>query len=411
MGGKMVNEEVTMSDTPNTDRHFGPETQAAIYLRGLSGARPDIPTNFPALEAKAREKLSPEAFAYIAGGAGLETAMDANREAFARRQIAPHILAGAGSRDLRCEIFTAAAAAPMFTSPIGVLEMAHPDADLAVARATARLGLPMIISSQASFPMEEIAKANDEGANGDGARFFQLYWGKSDAVAESFVKRAAACGCKAIFLTLDTIILGWRPRDLDLGFLPFLKGQGIAQYTSDPAFRALLPQTPEENPQAAALQFTQVFSDPSLDWARVAKIRSWTKLPVILKGIMRPDDAAKAAAEGYDGILVSNHGGRQVDGAMGALDALPGVVSAVKGRIPVFFDSGIRCGADIFKALALGASAVGIGRPFAYGLALGGESGVRTVLEYLLADLDLTLALSGCRTVREISSDIVRHNP
>jgi lactate 2-monooxygenase len=280
--------------------------------------------------------------------------------------------------------------------------MAHADADLAVARAMGRLKLPMIISSQASKPMEEIAKAN-----GDGPRFFQLYWGKSDAVAESFVKRAEACGCAGIFITLDTTILGWRPRDLDLGFLPFLRGQGIAQYTSDPAFRALLAQAPEENPLAAAVQFTQIFSDPSLDWARIAKIRSWTKLPVILKGVLRPDDANKAVAEGYDGIMVSNHGGRQVDGALGALDALIGVSKDVAGRAPVLFDSGVRCGADIFKALALGARAVGIGRPYVYGLALHGDAGVQAVIEYLLAELDLTMALSGAANLAAITPELL----
>ncbi len=393
-----------MTDAP---RSFGPEIQGAIYLRGLGGAKPEIPTSFTGLERAAREKMTPEAWAYTAGSAGLESSADANRAAFARYPIAPRMLGGARERNLGVEIFGVRAAAPLLTCPIGVLEMMHPDADLAVARAMSRLNLPMIISSQASFPMEEIAKAN-----GDGPRFYQLYWGKSDAIAESFVKRAEACGCKAIFITLDTTILGWRPRDLDLGFLPFLRGQGIAQYTSDPAFRALLPQTPEENPQAAAFQFTQIFSDPGLDWERIAKIRSWTKLPVILKGIMRADDAAKAVSEGYDGILVSNHGGRQVDGGIGALDALPGVVAAVKGKVPVLMDSGVRCGADVFKALALGAKAVCIGRPYVYGLAVGGEAGVGTVMEYLLAELDLTMALNGCRTPAEIGPHLlaVNHN-
>jgi lactate 2-monooxygenase len=386
-------------------RSFGPEIQGAIYLRGLGGAKPDIPTSFAGLERAAREKMTPEAWAYTAGSAGLETSADANRAAFARHPIAPRMLAGARDRNLGCEIFGVRAAAPLLTCPIGVLEMMHPDADLAVARAMGRLNLPMIISSQASFPMEEIAKAN-----GDGPRFYQLYWGKSDAIAESFVKRAEACGCKAIFITLDTTVLGWRPRDLDLGFLPFLRGQGIAQYTSDPAFRALLPQTPEENPMAAAATFTQVFSDPGLDWKRIAKIRSWTKLPVILKGIMRADDAAKAVSEGYDGILVSNHGGRQVDGGIGALDALPGVVAAVRGKIPVLLDSGVRCGADVFKALALGAKAVCIGRPYVYGLALGGEQGVGTVMEYLLAELDLTMALNGCATPAGIGPELLSVN-
>ena len=380
----------------STPRSFGPETQAAIYARGLGGAKPDIPTAFPQLETKAREQMSPEAFAYIAGGAGLETTMEANRSAFAHVEISPRMLAGAGVRELGCEIFGARAAAPIMTSPIGVLEMAHSEADLAVASAMRDLQLPMIISSQASFPMEAIAKAN-----GEGPRFFQLYWGKSDAIAESFVKRAEACGCKAIFITLDTIILGWRPRDLDLGHLPFLRAKGIAQYTSDPAFRALLSQAPEENAFAAAAYFTQVFSDPSLDWTRIAKIRSWTNLPIVLKGILRADDAAKAVAEGYDGIMVSNHGGRQVDGGRGALAALPGVVEAAAGKIPVLFDSGIRCGADVFKALALGARAVGIGRPYVYGLALQGEAGVRAVIANLIAELDLTMALSGCRAPTE----------
>jgi lactate 2-monooxygenase len=386
-----------MSDV---QRHYGPETQSAIYMRGVGGETPAISTSFTGLEAAARERMTPEAFAYMAGGAGLETTMDANRAAFARWKIAPRMLAGAGVRDLSCELFGRKLAAPMFTSPIGVLEMSHPDADLAVARAMARHNLAMIISSQASYPMEEIAKAN-----GDGPRFFQLYWGKSDAIAESFVKRAEACGCSAIFITLDTTILGWRPRDLDLGHLPFLRSKGIAQYTSDPVFRAMLSQAPEENPLAAAVQFTQVFSDPSLDWARIAKIRSWTKLPVVLKGVMRADDAGKAVAEGYDAIMVSNHGGRQVDGGLAALDALLSVTKGTGGRIPLLMDSGVRCGADIFKALALGARAVGIGRPYSYGLALGGEEGVQAVMERLVAELDLTMALSGASSVSSIGPD------
>jgi lactate 2-monooxygenase len=392
-----------MSDA---SRQFGPETQGGIYMRGLGGAKPDVPTSFPPLEAAAKQKMSPEAWAYTAGGAGLESAMEANRAAFQRQKIAPRMLAGKGARDLGYEIFGVRAAAPVMTSPIGVLEMMHPEADVAVARAMARLNLPMIISSQASKPMEETAKAN-----GDGPRFFQLYWGKSDAIAESFVKRAEAVGCKAIFITLDTTILGWRPRDLDMGYLPFLRSMGIAQYTSDPAFRALLPAPPEENPMAAAVQFTQVFSDPTLDWARIAKIRSWTKLPIVLKGVMRADDAAKAVSEGYDGILVSNHGGRQIDGGIGTLDALPGIVAAAGGKIPVMLDSGIRGGADIFKALALGASAVGIGRPYVYGLALGGDAGVQAVMEYLIGELDIMMGQNGCRTPGDIRRELLVENP
>jgi lactate 2-monooxygenase len=383
-------------------RGSGPEVQIGIYERGLRGVKPEIPTSFDGLEARARAKLSPEAWAYVAGGAGLESTMDANRAALARVAIAPRMLRGAAARDLSVALLGLKAAAPILTAPIGVLEMAHPEGDLAVARAAGRLGLPTIISSQASFSIEEIARAN-----GTGPRWFQLYWGRSDAVAESFVRRAEACSATAIVITLDTTLLGWRPRDLDLGFLPFIQGKGIAQYTSDPAFRALLAKSPEDDPQAAAVCFTRFFSDPSLDWARISRIRAWTGLPVILKGIMRPDDAARAVAEGYDAIIVSNHGGRQVDGGLGALDALPGIAAAVGGRIPVLFDSGIRCGADIFKALALGAAAVCVGRPFVYGLALGGEAGVQTVLEYLIAELDVTMGLTGCPTIADIRADMV----
>ena len=372
-------------------------------MRGLGGMTPNAPTGFAALEAKAKQKMSRKRGPTRLALPASKTTMDANRAAFDRVQIAPHMLAGAGVRQLGIEMFGVKATAPIFVSPIGVLKMMHADADLAVARAAARVGLPMIISSQASFPMEEIAKAN-----GDGPRCFQLYWGKSDAIAESFVKRAEACGCKAIFITLDTTILGWRPRDLDLGFLPFIRGQGIAQYTSDPAFRAMLADPPEKNLQAAAFAFTQVFSDPTLDWARIAKIRNWTKLPVILKGILRADDAQRAVEAGFDGILVSNHGGRQVDGGVGSLDALRAVAAAVKGRVPLMLDSGIRCGADVFKGLALGARAVCVGRPYVYGLAIDGETGVQAVLEHLVAEFDITMALAGCRTPVDVTPDCLQ---
>jgi lactate 2-monooxygenase len=261
----------------------------------------------------------------------------------------------------------------------------------------------MIISSQASTPMEAIA-----AELGDNPRWFQLYWGKSDALARSFVERAEACGCSAIVITLDTTMLGWRPRDLDLGYLPFLRGRGIAQYTSDPVFQTLLPAGAENNEFAGPMVFTQVFSEPALDWARIRQIRDWTKLPVLLKGILRADDAEMTIAEGYDGLIVSNHGGRQIDGAVGALSALPDVVAAVAGRAPVLFDSGVRCGADIFKALALGAAAVCIGRPYVYGLTLGGDHGAAAVLTNLAAELDLTMGLSGCARIGDITPTALR---
>ncbi len=241
--------------------------------------------------------------------------------------------------------------------------------------------------------MEEIAKAN-----GDGARFFQLYWGKSDAIAESFVKRAEACGCKAIFITLDTTILGWRPRDLDLGFLPFLRGAGHRPIHLRPRVSRDAAADAGRKPARARRCNSRRFSPIPGSIGRASpKSDRGRNCPIVLKGIMRADDAAKAVSEGYDGIMVSNHGGRQVDGGIGALDALPGVVAAVQGQNPGAVRQRHSLRRRIFKALALGATAVGIGRPYVYGLALGGEAGVQAVMEYLLAELDLTMALNGCR--------------
>ncbi|HET6763263.1 MAG TPA: alpha-hydroxy-acid oxidizing protein, partial [Longimicrobiaceae bacterium] len=337
-------------------------------------------------------------------------------------------------RDTSVTLFGRRLATPILLSPIGVLEMAHAEADLAVARAAASLGVPFIFSNQASFPMEQTA-----AAMGDSPRWFQLYWSRDDALVRSLVQRAEACGCKAIVLTLDTTMLGWRTRDLDLAYLPFLRGKGIAQYTSDPVFMASLsqplPDAPAPAPRVnlaairtlgqmvrrhpggivqnlrsgmarkAVQRFVATYSRPSLTWNDLAFLRGLTKLPILLKGIQHPDDARMAVQHGMDGIVVSNHGGRQVDGAMGSLDALPGVVDAAGGAVPVLFDSGIRGGADVFKALALGASAVCVGRPYAYGLAIAGEAGVREVIQNVAADFDLTLGLAGCASVAEVTRE------
>lgn len=345
--------------------------QGEIYLRGLQGERPALPIDPETLEAKARGAMSPEGFAYVAGGAGREQTMAANRAALERWRIVPRMARDCSRRDLKVKLFGRELAQPFLTAPIGVLSMAHPDADLAVARAAAARGWPMIISNQASYSMEEIAEAAP-GA----PRWFQLYWGRSDELVASLVKRAEACGCEAIVVTLDTTILGWRTRDLELGHLPFLKGQGISQYVSDPVFRKMLSEPPEANPAAAAFLFTQIYSDPSLTWDKLKTLRRQTRLPIVLKGIQHPDDAALAVRHGFDGVIVSNHGGRQVDGAVGSADQLPLCAERVNGKIPVLFDSGVRSGADAFKALALGADAVCVGRPYAYALAAGGQAGV-----------------------------------
>ena len=417
--------------------------QAAVYLRGLAGERPAVPVDAGRLEARARDAMSPEAFAYVAGGAGGESTMAANRAAFERWRIVPRVLRDVSVRDMSVTLFGERLPSPLLLAPIGVLEMAHPDADLAAARAAAAEGVPFVMSSQASVPMERCAEAA-----GSAPRWFQLYWSSSDDVVASFVRRAEASGCRAIVLTLDTTMLGWRPRDLDLAYLPFLHGRGIAQYSSDPAFRATLGSlgraTPGDGtpaprvtaralaalaglvrrypgslgaklrsgePRAAVRQFVATYSRPSLTWADLPRLRAMTSLPILLKGVLHPDDARRAADEGVSGVVVSNHGGRQVDGAVGALDALPGVVEAVGGRVPVLFDSGVRGGADVFKALALGAAAVCLGRPYVYGLAVAGEAGVREVIRNVLAELDLTMGLAGCRSVAEIGREALVETP
>lgn len=406
----------------------GRARQSAIYRAGASGRRPPVPTSWPALVAAAERAMSPEAWAYIAGSAGRETTAEANYDAFDSWRIVPRMLRDVSVRDLSVELFGRRHPYPIIVSPVGVLELVDPDADLAVARAAGSLGLTSVISSQASFPMERIA------AEGAGPRWFQLYWSSNDDLVASFVSRAEACGAEAIVVTLDTGMLGWRPRDLDRAFLPFIQGMGIAQYTHDPVFQRLVDERlarPTSGPRprvtpaaartlvgmtrrhpgdfrenlrsgrarAAVETFLEVFSRPSLTWADLPFLRERTRLPILLKGIQHPDDARRALDAGVDGIVVSTHAGRQVDGAVGALDALPDVVEAVGGRVPVILDSGVRSGADVVRALALGATAVGVGRAWLYGLAVAGEEGAREVLENLIAETDLTLGLSGFDSV------------
>jgi lactate 2-monooxygenase len=378
--------------------------------------------------------MSPEAFAYVAGSAGLEATALANRAAFDRWQVVPRALGDVGERTLHVDLFGRRLPAPLLLAPIGVLEMAHSDADLAVGRAAAGAGLPLVFSSQASIPMERVA-----AAMGAAPRWFQLYASSVDALSDSFVRRAEAAGCEAIVLTVDTTQLGWRCRDLDLGYLPFAHGLGIAQYTSDPVFARLVDEhlagppsarpkvtlgalrtlfditrshpggfwsnLRSARPRAAVETFLDVFSRPGLSFPDLARLRTQTKLPLLVKGVLHPDDARRAVEVGADGLIVSNHGGRQVDGSIAALDALPGIVGAVAPDVPVLLDSGIRGGSDIVKALGLGARAVLVGRPYVYGLALGGEQGVRDVLDNLVAELDLTMGLMGSPAINDLKRD------
>ena len=421
----------------------GRRRQNEVYRAGVFGRMPRVPVSARALEERAERVLDARAYSYVAGGAGDEVTQRANRAAFDKWAVVPRVLRDVSSRDSSVELFGRRLPAPLLLGPVGALELVHDEADLAVARAAAGLGVPMVFSNQASVSMEDCAAVMGSGPDA-APRWFQLYWSTSDELVESLVGRAEASGCDALVVTLDTTMLGWRPRDLDLGHLPFALGKGIAQYTSDPVFRRLVEERaagagtaePQPRPTPAAVKaligmtkawpgsfrdnlrsplpraavetFLAIYSRPSITWADLAWLRSKTRLPILLKGVLHPDDARRALDEGVDGVVVSTHGGRQVDRSIPALDALPEVVGAVAGRAPVLLDSGVRTGADAFVAVALGATAVLLGRPFAWGLALRGEEGVRQVVSDVLAEFDLTLGLTGHTAVEQLSPDVLR---
>jgi len=411
---------------------YARKRQKEIYLGPLRGEQRQIPVSFEELRKKARQKISAEAYAYVAGSAGQESTKVQNHKGFQRYQIQPRMLRDASNCDTGIQLFGRNYPTPFLLAPIGVLELFNSEADRAVAKAAAAEGIPFIFSSQASVAMEACSEVM-----GTGPCWFQLYWSTSNELVESFVRRAEQCGCEAIVLTLDTTQLGWRPRDLQLDYLPFLRGMGIAQYTSDPVFQQLMKtslgdadEPPKitlqslkalfqmarnypgpfwknllsEEPRRAVKTFIECYSRPSLTWDDLHFLRDLTDLPILLKGILHPDDAQKAVKNGMDGIIVSNHGGRQVDGALSSIEVLPDIVEAVDGKMPVLMDSGIRTGADIFKALALGAEAVLLGRPYVYALAIAGSQGVRELIQNLRAEFELTMALSGCRSIQEIGT-------
>ena len=373
-----------------------------IYARGLGGETPAIPVAMAELEQRALAAMDPKAANYVWAGAGSEGTIDANAEAFRRRRIVPRMLRDVSERDLSTTILGTEMPAPLLLAPIGVQKVVHEEGELATARAAATLGIPMIASTAAHFSLEEIAEAGVEAP-----RWFQLYWPNDPELARSMVERAERAGYGAIVLTVDTFIPGWKPRDLQQAWLPFLNGMGVANYFQDPVFRAALAQPPEEDVGAATGHFLGVQANPSLSWDDLAQLREMTSLPIVVKGIQHPEDAREAAARGIDGIVVSNHGGRQVDGAIASLDALPAIAAAAGGDLTILFDSGVRGGADVLKALALGADAVCLGRPYIWGLALDGQAGVETVLKMVLAELDLTMALCGLTRPEQIGPDLL----
>lgn len=414
------------------------QRQKMVFLDGMSGKRALVPFQADHLRIAAKQRLSARAWAYIDGGAGDDTSIAANAAAFSGISIVPRMMGGGGSADFSTRLLNTDLAFPLLLAPIGVLDLICPEADRVVARACRNVGVPMIFSNQAGTPMETCAQDL-----GDTSRWFQLYWSKSDELVLSFVQRAEACGCSAIVLTVDTTLLGWRGRDLALGYLPFLRGMGIAQYTSDPIFQELLNQGAgtaiggaskprvtletianlmqlkanypggffhnlfRSTPLEAVRLFINSYSNPALSWTQVRWLRQQTKLPILIKGILRADDARKAADAGADGIVVSNHGGRQVDGVIPSLHALKAIRQTLPKPFPILLDSGIRRGSDMFKALAIGADAVLLGRPYAYGLAVGRQRGVEEVILNILNDFELTARLAGCRNVQEIDERMI----
>lgn len=388
--------------------------QYGIYFEGMAGQTPKLPVTYDGLREAAREVLDAKADGYVAGSAGSEATEAANRAAFRRWRLVPRMLTDVAERDLSVEVLGRRHPTPLFLGPVGVQSIVHDEAELATARGAAAVEVPFVLSTVSSYPMEEVAEAA-----GDHPRWYQLYWPTEDELTDSLIQRAADAGYEAVVVTLDTRLLAWRPRDLATAYLPFLHAEGLANYLTDPVFLAGLPDGGEavrsegwrsmsdETRQAAVLRWVSVFSNPGSTWRELTALCARSPLPVLVKGIQHPDDARLAIDAGVAGMIVSNHGGRQVDNAVGALEMLPEVVDAVGGDAAVLFDSGVRGGADVAVALALGAQAVLIGRPYVWGLALAGADGVEHVLRCLLADLDLTLALSGLRSVAECSRDIL----
>ncbi|MEW1614263.1 MULTISPECIES: alpha-hydroxy-acid oxidizing protein [unclassified Streptomyces] len=387
-------------ETPGTGTPVPADLVREIYLAGPTAAAERITTDLTGLDAAARALLTPNAYGYVSGNAGTGATARANRAAFDRWSLVPRMLRGVTSRDLSVSLFGQRLASPVLLAPVAAQTVVHPGGELAAVKGAARVGVPFVLSSFSCHTMEEVAREA-----GPGPRWFQLYWPSDDEVAESLTRRAEASGYSALVLTVDNPAFGYRPADLDHGYLPFVQGAGLANFASDPVFRASLPKN--AGPGDVVRHWAAISANPGLTWDRLPRLRELTRLPILVKGVLHPDDARLALDRGADGIVVSNHGGRQLDGSIAALDALPAVRAAVGNHVPVLMDSGVRTGSDVVKALALGADAVLYGRPYQYGLALDGERGVHHVLRCLLAELDLALTLIGCDAVRAVDRDLL----
>ena len=376
--------------------HYG-DYQNQIYFAGLNGVLPKTPVDWATLQQRAAAALPPSVLTYVQGGCGDEHTQRWNAAAFAHWGITPRMMVDCRERDLSVELFGLTLPSPLFMAPVGVNGICTQDGhgDLAAARASAATGVPFCVSTLSNDPLEDVV-----AACGDTPAFFQLYTPKNRELAESLIRRAEAAGAKALVVTLDTWVTGWRPRDLNGANFPQLRGHVLENYFSDPVFRSLLAKPPEEDPKAAVATWAATFGQV-LTWDDMAWLKQSTSLPLVLKGICHPDDAREGIARGADAIYVSNHGGRQANGGLAAIDLLPDVVAAC-GTTPVLFDSGVRSGTDVVKAIALGATAVGVGRPYTYGLALDGAEGAAHVLRSVLAEADLLMAVDGLPTLAAV---------
>ncbi|GMN03951.1 alpha-hydroxy-acid oxidizing protein [Erythrobacter sp. MTPC3] len=371
--------------------------QNEIYNAGLQGTLPSFPVDFATLEKRAHEALGPMLTNYVAGGCGDEHTQDTNASAFHHWGMIPRMMVDCTERDLSIELFGHTLPSPLFMAPIGLNGEATQDrhGDMAAAKASAMTGVPFCASTLSNDPLEDVKEAC-----GDTPAFFQLYTPRNREFAESLIARAEKAGYSALVVTLDTWVTGWRPRDLNASNFPQLRGKVLQNYFTDPVFRSLLEMPPEEDPAAAIMMFAQVFGQV-LTWEDMKWFKSVTEMPIVLKGICHADDARRAVDCGADAIYCSNHGGRQANGGIATIDLLEDIVKAA-GDVPVLFDSGIRSGSDAVKAIALGARAVGVGRPYTYGLAIGGAEGAAWVLKSMLAEADLLMAVNGYPTLDEV---------
>ncbi|MEV6218193.1 alpha-hydroxy-acid oxidizing protein [Nocardia sp. NPDC051833] len=383
-------------------RRFG-DFQNEIYGDGLRGRLPRYPVDFDSLERTAAAVLPSWIWSYVAGGCGDEHTQRANVAAFRKWGIVPRMGIGEYERDLSVELFGMALPSPVFLAPVGVMGICTGDfhGDLVAARASERTGVPAIQSTLAMDPLEVTGAVHRRTPG-----LFQLYTPTDRELAISLLQRAERAGYKAIVVTLDTWVTGWRPRDLNTANFPQLRGWCLANYFSDERFRAMLGRAPESDPAGAIHLWSRIFGK-SVSWDDLTWMRESTSLPIVVKGVCRSDDVRRAIDAGADGIYCSNHGGRQADGGLPALDALPEVVAAARG-LPVLFDSGVRNGTDVVKALALGATAVGLGRSYVYAAAAGGEDGLVHHLRSVLAEADLLMAVDGYPTIADLTLDAIR---